>query len=461
MRERETRTGRGDGRFVFGFLLLYAGVLVWLLPKLSLWLDEILDLISARQASLPDLVRYVQTIPGAVPFAYIVQRAFIHVFGLSAFSGRLPSALSSIASCAGIYWLGRRANLRWPLTAVLVFAICPLQLRYALEARDYALALALSVWLTVLFLRILDRPQILAIGLYGFCVLAGLYTQPYSFFVPLGHVMWLVLSPSVKGRRVLLLRLIAVIGISALLFLPWYLSAANLWKTAIVSAHEHGRIDFRSVLLVIREISGMGYLGIGLYGIAIVLALRRRAPVSLSMLWLISCLVPIAGVLATDAVFGYFLAIRQMIFVLPALSVLFAAGIESLMNDRTSVAVALAAAFSVAGLWNDVKLFQRPREDWQAAAMILGEQARSGACTLFAPPDSEELYAFFRPDLARTACTTEDLSKVSEVALAVSPYDVKGDYPKEESALRGAGFLRESVLNASTPRIEIYRRILF
>ena len=144
---------------LFLFLAVYACVLVALLPVLSLWLDEIMDLMVVRSAGMRELLAGVAVNSGNAPLNYIIQFWTVHVLGYSAFAGRLPEAIFSLASCAGIYVLARRLRLRWPLLAVAVFALFPLQFRYALEARPYSLALALSIWSTVAFFRLLDQPR--------------------------------------------------------------------------------------------------------------------------------------------------------------------------------------------------------------------------------------------------------------------------------------------------------------
>jgi hypothetical protein len=190
-----TSSERSKERRPVGALLFcltaYAIVLACLLPKRSLWMDEILDLMGARLQNLPDLLRYVRANPGAVPLGYIVQGAALRMLGVSSFAGRLPSALSSLASCAGVYLLARRAALKWPLLAAVAFIACPLQLRYALEARGYALALALSIYSTLFFFLIRENPSFVKFRLlYAGCVIAGIYTQPYSVFVPFAHIFF-------------------------------------------------------------------------------------------------------------------------------------------------------------------------------------------------------------------------------------------------------------------------------
>src|ERR1700733_512850 len=194
-------------------LVLYAIALACLLSKRSLWLDEILDLSVARLTSLKSLIAYVRATPGAVPLGYFVQAASVHLLGFSAFSGRLPSALASIVSCVGIFILGRRLGLRSPLFACVVFAICPLQLRYSLEARSYALALAFSIWSSVLFLQMLKRPRDFHTDLaYLVCVIAGVYTQPFSLFVPLSHLLWSLATNDDRRRTSLRVALVILVA---------------------------------------------------------------------------------------------------------------------------------------------------------------------------------------------------------------------------------------------------------
>jgi hypothetical protein len=455
---KKTIAGRYPGLLIF--LFTYASCLAWLLPKLSLWLDEITDLTGARLAKFGSLIAFVRVNPGAVPLGYFAQAAAIRILGMSAFAGRLPSALSSVASCAGVYFLMRRAGARWPLLGVLVFALCPLQLRYALEARGYALALALSIWSTVLFFRILERPRaVVWLILYGLCVIAGLYAQPFSVFVPLAHLVWLSLAPDAEKRHRLLVHLGGAIAMSALLFLPWYLYYSEAWRASIKAQGLQGKIDFHAVPMLLRESVGAGYIGTGIVLAGILLAAKLGKKSRSEMLfWLFYLLMPIACVIAADSGFGYFLAIRQMLFVLPPLFILFTLGVETLAQHRAKFAMALGMAFLASAMWNDVKLFTRPREDWQLAARTLEAEAGKGRCVLFAPADSAAFYAFFLPEVTRFECTSGKSLRVGRVALAVSPYDLNQSYALARRKLLDEGFAKEGELNSRGPRIELYRR---
>ena len=136
------------------------------------------------------------------PLGYIPQFAAVHLFGFSASSARLPSAVWSLAACAGVFLLARRMDLQQPLIAVAIFALFPLQLRYALEVRPYELALALGIWATVAFLAWL-LPQAESApraALYALAMAAALYTFPFTLFVAIAHLAWACMTRRWRAR---------------------------------------------------------------------------------------------------------------------------------------------------------------------------------------------------------------------------------------------------------------------
>ena len=430
---------------LFLFLAVYACLLAGLLPVLSLWLDEILDLIGVRLPRFADLLAYIPLNPGASPLGYIPQFIVVHLLGFSVFWARFPSAVWSVAACAGVFVLARRMGLRWPLLAVAVFALFPLQLRYAMEARLYAFALCWSVWSSVAFLRLVDKPTSpLRIALYGVCVMGGLYTFPFTLFVPAAHLLWAALT----RRSKLLLSAGLAMTFAGLAFLPWYLHSSQLWKQGIEGGRLHGTVDARAIPMILRELIGAGYLGTALTLVGVWFGathVRER------LLWILCAIVPVLGAVAAVAGFGYFLAIRQMIFVLVPLALLFAAGVETLFNRNPKAGQALAAALIIACVVGNSNFFRRPRENWQAAASILMTEP----CVVYSPPTSHDLYEFFFPALATRQCTRGTSPRV---ALAVSPYRSDDALAVERRQLQESGYVKRGEFNPATPLIEIYVR---
>lgn len=80
---------------ILGFAGIYFLVLLILLPRLSLWLDEIHDLHGVRFVSFAQLPAYTANDGGGVPLGAITQLLFVRAFGYSSLTGRLASAVFS------------------------------------------------------------------------------------------------------------------------------------------------------------------------------------------------------------------------------------------------------------------------------------------------------------------------------------------------------------------------------
>jgi hypothetical protein len=292
----------------------------------------------------------------------------------------------------------------------------------------------------------MDQPRSASrVTLYGLGIAAGLFTFPYTLFVPLAHLAWAaVISFKTHGRQPLLTAAV-VVGIAGLMFAPWYLHSAASWRTAVEIGQLKGTITLRAIPMIIRELVGAGYIGalLALAGFTYGLTKRRDWP-----LWLLYFAGPIICAVAADASFGYFLAIRQMIFVLAPLALLFAAGVEALSCRAAAI---LTSALLITLLIGNINFFRRPREDWRTAAIILANEP----CVVYSPPDSRNLYAFFVQDLARRECTP---GKQPWVALAISPYDSKESITGHRIELTNSGYKRYAQFNPATPWIEIYTR---
>lgn len=91
-----------------------------------------------------------------------------------------------------IVLLARRVRSSVYILVVGVFMALPLQFRYALEGRPYSQALFFSLLATLLLFPLLERVTPARTAAYAFAVLAGLYSQPLSLFVPLSHLLWTV-----------------------------------------------------------------------------------------------------------------------------------------------------------------------------------------------------------------------------------------------------------------------------
>jgi uncharacterized membrane protein len=425
------------------FLAVYAVVLAVLLPRLSLWLDEILTLAGVRQPDLASLISYIETFAGGTLLAFAAPRAVIEVVGYSVFAARLASALASVAACVGVYVLARRLAIGRPLVVVAVFALCPLQFRYAMEVRPYSLALALSIWATVTFFAMQDegrRRRGWLYAAYAALAMAGGLALAYSLFVIGAHAAWAI----VNRKRAVAVACAASLAAGGLALLPWYLHFQPHWA-AVTADMRLGGWNEGALGVFLKELTGAGYVGTALIGAGAFFGLKRAGFGSIWIYWLVF---PIVLVPVANVVFGYFFAVRQMIYVLAPLAVLFAAGAATLRAKGH----VLLALFLAASLYEDVNWFRKPREDWQAAAAAIPPQG----CVSFVPQDAELMYTYFRPELAARQCPLGPPADGGPVVLAISPYDPYDAYRATREALDSTGYAQQSGLEFAGPRVEVY-----
>jgi mannosyltransferase len=426
------------------FLGVYALILVLLIPSKGLWMDEIIDLNGVRNASdVNGVLAFVPGNAGGVPLGYLLDSAMIRTFGYSIAAVRIPSVLFTVLACVGVFMLARQTGLRWPILAVLAYALSPMTLRYALEARPYAQAACWTIFASVVFLSLVRQPSIgKAVG-YAALVAAGLYTQPYSIFVPLAHLLWLVFTKQ-KSRMVLLAG--GAVAIAALAFLPWFLTIHAAWQGAVSSGARFA-VNGRDLLVIPHELMGTGYVGAGLTLLAVIIAIGWSSlPAQQKLFWALYAAIPLVAVPAADSYFGYFLAARQLIFVLVPIGIMIAA------STQVRWGMLVPAALLIAMVYEDVRWIQRPGEGWQAAAAQLSE----AGCTIFIPRGARTMYAYFEPQLP--ACNENTLTPFESIAIAVSPDQPASAVVEARQKLDQAGFRKVDDLRTADPRIELYRK---
>jgi hypothetical protein len=261
--------------------------------------------------------------------------------GFSIRRARLPAAIFGAAAVFTVALLGAEVGLSLGWLGAAVFAAFPLTLRYASEGRMYSQAVFFSVLGTLLYVRLSKQADWRTASFYTLALVAAVYTQPYSLFVGIAHVVWSLIQ---RERKTALLGSAAV-ALSVAAFLPWH-----LWSKAAAAADlpagpaPHFAASFKTPLMVFREIAGAGYWGTGLLVILCVLAFRRRrlSPRFRSLLILL-VVAPLVAALAADAAFDYFIAARQFLWILPAIAILVAAELERSTRATRVVAALLLA----------------------------------------------------------------------------------------------------------------------
>jgi len=389
---------------------LYALVLCLVAPLRPLWLDELLQLSDTYRHSLAETVDRVAHNPGGVPLAYLAENLFVNGAEQPLYMAHAFSIVCAVGGLASLIWLVQLLGAAggWPQVALL-YAVLPISLRYAVEARQYGPALALSIGATALLVWLAQRPSWGKVSLYAVVLAMGMYTQPYVAFVAAAHLVW-------ACRRGCFRYVLVGGALGAVLFLPWYLCARGFWAQAVTDAGYRSSLNWKTPLLMTRELSGGGYLlTAALLVLAVLGYLRTGMPSSSKRLLLLWIVVPVPFVLLADSLFHYFFAIRQTLFIVPPLCLLAGEGLQALQKGwRPPVAMALA----VVAFIYDVRWFGHSKEDWRLPAAAARRLVVPGTCVLATPSSAADLYRLYEPSLP--FCSEEDKRKASVVL--VSPY---------------------------------------
>ena len=124
----------------------------------SLWGDEAASAMSA-QRSIPSLFRMLGHVDAVHGAYYLGLHAWVQVFGASAFSLRLPSAIAVGLTVMAVVVLVRRLSTRRVAVAAgILCAVLPRVTYMGEEARSFAFSAAVAAWLTVLLVAAIQAP---------------------------------------------------------------------------------------------------------------------------------------------------------------------------------------------------------------------------------------------------------------------------------------------------------------
>jgi hypothetical protein len=211
----------GRSPWVIGAFVLVAlgGLVCYAYTRSELWLDEALS-VNIAQLPLGDL-REALRHDGAPPLYYVLLHVWMEVFGTGDVAVRVPSALCMIGAAVALWFVTRRVagpTAAW--ISVVLMASNPYVIRYATEARMYALELLLVTCGILAFQRAFEKPTLGRLAVFGLVVALLCYTQYWAFYLLLvGGVLLLVLAFRGSHRDAARRMLIAMV-IGGLAFLP-------------------------------------------------------------------------------------------------------------------------------------------------------------------------------------------------------------------------------------------------
>ena len=381
--------------------LLAAFLRIHALTAKSFWLDEGLSLEIAR-LPLPQLIHALWFGDANMSLYLLLLRSWLR-FGSSEGFIRGLSVLFSVATVPPTFFLGARLfGRRVGLLAALLLAINAYHIRYAQEARSYAMAVFFVVVATWILARNLQNPATAHWGMYAVvCALATYSHFLSALLVPAHTISLLSLRRDEIPYRNFLFSLLAFgamispiaiyvalqAGMSPISWVP-ALQPDSLLILGVDFSGVYGRT------LLILDVLALGSAALGA-------ARGRRGGAEAIDAWgytlLFSWLVaPVVMVVTVSLVKPIFVP-RYLSFCLPAMLLLVAVGIARL---RPAVLCwGLFVAISVCSIFGVVRYYQvdfeMTRQDWRAVTSYVLDRAQPGDSIFFYRSGGEAPFTYY------------------------------------------------------------------
>jgi len=370
------------------------GIALRFLSRGPLWLDEAQSLAIARQP-LPHLAEALRH-DGAPPLYYALLHWWVQLLGTSTFAVRSLSAIPAVLALPVIMRLGRRiGGDAVGIAAVVLLAVSPFAVRYAVEARMYSLLLLLGLLGAHAVLSVHRHRSWAATAGVAVVSAAMLYTHYYAVFaltIVGAAELWLVWRRRDKASA----RVLLGIAAGAVAFLPWlpvFLYQSRHTGAPWASAPDANAIlgTFGAWMGGARPAAQVAYLiSLGCVVLALIGRRGRRGEVVLQTRFAplpTKLLAVVVGTLTlaivVDGISQQAYAPRYLSMGAGLFLVVVGCGIAVLPSRRARRA--MLALLVVAGLSVSIENAWQPRTEADLVAAVLNEQARPGDLVVYCP----------------------------------------------------------------------------
>ena len=359
------------------------GLRLFQITSNSLWIDEAYSFFLSS-LDFKQIVR--GTIADQHPPLYYVILHFWMLLGHDEFTLRILSAVLGTVSIAVLYKIGRHLfSPQIGLVAALLLSISPVHIWYSQEVRMYVLLTLLSMVSIYLFWLLFDRPRRWPIWAGWIIVnLTALYTHNLAIFVLIfENVFWfgalLTKKVELPTRSWLIAQIIVFLG-----YAPWL-------PVLVLQATQHpmpwiphptpvrvGGIFLRLAFGDSRFAHLRTYLELGIALLLVIAVVRLgierqrwHKPLLFVFFWF---LVPFIGITAVSFRVSLYQD-KQLLFLAPALMLIFALGVAGLKFSRLQVGM----IFLMMGLLllplHD-QYFVPKKTDWRRIAVYIDEHVQ-------------------------------------------------------------------------------------
>lgn len=377
----------------------------------SLWLDEAISANVVRQLTYSGILTKFSPSDFHPPLYYFVLKFWSTLFGANELALRSFSIFCGAFSILMIYQIGKKVfSARVGLFAALLLATAPLHIYYSQEARMYALETLLVLTSVYWFIVLLERQTLKRWLVFTIINAALLYTDYLPTFIFDAYLVWLLLAKQDNKWQFIGKYLLSQIAVVCLFipFVPTFLAQLHLGQQATQQPWSRvlGLLSVKSIGLLATKllIGRISFDNKLVYGVVVGftapfyggLASRAIATKQRQLWLIISWLVVPVGLGALIAlklsIFDYF----RFLFVLPALYLLVAIGLNAIKYAQVRTALfILLFAFNM--VFTGIYLFNPKfhREDWRNAVGFIEQKSNNQSLVVFPNTAQADAYTYY------------------------------------------------------------------
>jgi len=337
-------------------MVMSAGLIALTILRFSVWIDESATLLLVGPHSVGEILSFTSW-DAHPPLWYLVLKPWLAIFGANPLAARSQSAIFMLAAF-GVWYHFVKVRFSRP-TALLALALLvtnPMLLHQAIEGRMYAFG-TLLVASSCLLITGRWRWRWVA---YWPCAVAMLWTHYFLAFVLLAQFLYLLVTRKEQARSFLWIVIFGATIVAT--FLPQLSRALHMTNLVVANGFWIGPLTPNSVVWYVwltflhrldHELEGWKFfiaiIYIAAWGCSLVRAGRLRGG-PYALLWLIATIPMLCLFILSCKPFVPIFHARYVVFGLPAVITLLAAGALSLAGRWRVLAIAILIAGHVSGI---------------------------------------------------------------------------------------------------------------
>lgn len=444
-----------ENRYIISLVFAFAALIrFYNLDGKELWVDEIIQVMHSSPNNFWVLLEEVTKDRGGVPLDYLVQHIFLSFFGISEFAARIHAAIFGSLTVIVIYFLAKKMfDSKTAFITAVLYAVYPLHHHYSQEGRPYALFVFITCCNFLVFWNLLEKRRKSDWFLWFLITAISFYTNYFTVFVVFAQISFLIFLLLQKEvteiQKINWLFIFKAVGVATAAFvclIPWIIFGLD---TIYGYEPSPEKFNLKLFLRLIQEFGDRSYplsilliILIGL-GIKYLFSAKINNKLAILILW---GLLPLSLIFLLLWLRDYFFAIRQILFMTPALYILAATGILYAPNIfknfrlKEYLPVFLTGLVFLISSVVIILHFEDKRPAIKEAAIFLQQQI--SAKDVVIAPQIDYTLTFFSPGLETNIINSEILGNENEfkksdqtVWFVISIYTAENDKRTIENLL--------------------------